>query len=660
MDKGYFADVLVQKSGRATTFTYAIPTNLASKISPGLVVTVPLRGRKAIGVVMQIKPYIISGIKNVKAIDTIIDADLKLTALQLNLASWMSDYFVAPLHSCVFSFLPILQGRSTLEKNSDEIKNRRDKIKNDLSLSDEQSSSLAKITNSTKPTLLHGVTGSGKTEVYLRRAEDIIKADGQCLILIPEIALTPQTLARFTERFGSTVAAWHSELKATERRQVWWSVRDQNINLIVGSRSAIFLPFQTLKLIVIDEEHEHTYFQESAPRYDARTIALEMHRRANIQLIFGSATPSLERVWQASTNQIELAVMRSRVSARPTPETTLVDLRQEPTNQSLLSGPLSDAISDTLAAKRQTVILLNRRGHASSALCTSCGFILLCKNCDIPLTVHDASSRRVNVQCHHCDLKAPMPSICPKCRVQTLEYRGFGTERIAEALSEQFSDARILRMDRDSTQERAIIDKMYHDFAAHKYDILIGTQMIAKGWDVPSVDLVGVLLAESGLFLPDYHSSANTFNLLVQVAGRSGRGDQIGQTIIQTFNPESALIRAVAKHDFGTFAKAELKHRRLFNYPPFSTIVRFVFQHVDRHKCVNESDKIARLLNAQVQDSTDHILGPTPCYFERLRGKYRWHIICKLNNADEIIEVKQIGRNLPSPWIVEVDPGQLL
>lgn len=660
MDKGYFADVLVQKSGRATTFTYAIPTNFSSKISPGLVVTVPLRGRKAIGVVMQIKPYIISGIKNVKAIDTIIDADLKLTSLQLNLAKWMSDYFVAPLHSCIFSFLPILQGRSTLEKNSDEIKNRRDKIKNDLSLSDEQSSSLAKITKSTKPSLLHGVTGSGKTEVYLRRAEDIIKDGGQCLILIPEIALTPQTLARFTERFGSTVAAWHSELKATERRQVWWGVRDQNINLIVGSRSAIFLPFQNLKLIVIDEEHEHTYFQESAPRYDARTIALEMHRRAKIQLIFGSATPSLERVWQASTNQIELAVMKSRVSARPTPETTLVDLRQEPTNQSLLSGPLSDAISDTLAAKRQTVILLNRRGHASSALCKTCGFILLCRNCDIPLTVHDATSPNINLQCHHCNLKSKMISHCPKCRAETLEYRGFGTERVAEALSEQFTDARILRMDRDSTQERAIIDKMYHDFAARKYDILIGTQMIAKGWDVPSVDLVGVLLAESGLFLPDYHSSANTFNLLVQVAGRSGRGDQIGRTIIQTFNPESALIRAVAKHDFGTFAKAELKHRRLFNYPPFSTIVRFVFQHVDRHKCVNETDKIARLLNTQVKDSTDHILGPTPCYFERLRGKYRWHIICKLDNVDEITAVKQIGRDLPSPWIVEVDPGQLL
>ncbi len=659
MSTQHFADILVQKSGRSAIFTYSIPSTLNDQILPGMVVKVPLRGRSAFGVVWQIKPYIVRGIKNVKNITAIIDPDLKLTQAQMELAKWMSDYFVAPLNICVFSFLPILQGRPTVKLGLDEIKTRHDETKNRLKLSDEQLSALDAIARSTKPVLLHGVTGSGKTEVYLRRAEMILSTGGQVLMLIPEIALTPQTLARFTERFGTIVAAWHSELKATERRRIWWQVRDQKIKLIVGSRSAIFLPFQNLKLLIIDEEHEHSYYQESAPRYDARTIAVEMFQRNKMQLIFGSATPSLERVWQASSNQMTLAALKYRVSARPTPETTLVDLRQEPTNQSLLSGPLSDAISNTLDNHRQTVILLNRRGHASSALCRACGFIVLCRNCDIPMTVHNAGSSNVNLQCHHCDLRYVMPSACPNCRNGALEYHGFGTERIAAELAKQFKGARVLRMDRDSTSKREMIDKMYHDFAARKYDILIGTQMIAKGWDVPSVDLVGVLLAESGLFLPDYHSSANTFNLLVQVAGRSGRGDQIGRTIIQTFNPESALIRAVAKHDFGAFVKAELKARRQFNYPPFSHIVRFVFQHSDVSKCQHESEGLVRHLK-KVIENHENMLGSTPCYFERLRGKARWHIICKLNNDNEISAVKKIGRDLQSPWVVEVDPGQLL
>ncbi len=702
-----YADILVNGSGRAALFTYAIPLELADQIKEGSVVIVPLRQKKAFGIIWKIQTSDVrsqmSGKKYaIKPIIKIIHPDLQLLPYQKELAKWMADEFVAPLVDCAFSFLPILKkppkelkseirnpsfdqssGRPEPAERAKSETNSNDRnlkhldldivsnlvlgasdLQSKLLLTDEQRNALKIIIESTKPVLLHGVTGSGKTELYLQYADAVLKQGKQVIILVPEIALTPQTKKRFVERFGDVVEVWHSELSAAERRAAYWAVRQGQKRLIVGSRSAIFLPTDNLGLVVIDEEHERSFYQESSPRYQTRVVAEKLCEITGAQLILGSATPSLESVWQASTGHYALARLTERVTKAAMPESVIVDLRQHRTfgDSSLISEPLHQYLNATLAAERQAVLLLNRRGSATAAVCTTCGTILLCKNCNVPMTIHLHGGAPLSngvLQCHHCDRRVPLPALCPSCNSPTLNLRGFGTEKIQLELQQLFPEARILRMDRDTTSERAIIDTMYHDFAAHKYDILLGTQMIAKGWDIPSVDLVGILLAESGLLLPDFRAAEHTFSLLVQASGRSGRGNRPGKTIIQTYQPDHPLIHAAAAHDFGSFIKAELKTRRQFNYPPFSTVIRLLYQHHSQAKCRVETDALAHGITQTKIDGLT-LLGPAPCFFDRLRGRYRFHIICKIENDQGVQALKKLVRPLKSPWVIECNPPQLL
>lgn len=667
MQPPLLVDVLVPRSGKDSIFTYVVPDEMAESIDIGHVVTVPIRQRHSYGIVWnRIGDKQKNASYQFRPIKKIVHLDLKLLPHIRELGIWMSEYYMAPVADCIFTMIPILKkppkgiDQSIISPEGFSKLAQAGTAK--FELTHAQSMALTLVKKSTKPILLHGVTGSGKTEVYLQRAGELLAEGKQVLILVPEIALTPQTKKRFSERFGNIVDVWHSDLAAAERREIFWKVYKEKIRLVVGSRSALFLPFKKLGMIAIDEEHEKSYYQESSPRYNTRTVAEKLCKLTGAQLVLGSATPSLESVWKASTNHYALATMQNRVTEHSLPESLIIDLRQEQMQgDSFISYSLLQQLTDTLKQERQAVLLLNRRGHATSALCTTCGTILLCRNCNIPLTVHHADgSQNPTLQCHHCNHHELLSSICPVCKSSTLNTRGIGTEKVESQLQELLPSARILRMDRDTTASRNIIDQMYHDFANHGYDILVGTQMIAKGWDIPRVDLVGVLLAEGGLMLPDYHAAETTFNLLVQVSGRSGRGGRPGLTVFQTYQPDHPLIQAAAKHNFSAFVKNELKNRKAFHYPPFSHIVRLLYQHRDKEKCLKEIVARTVLLSNQLGSQQGTILGPSPCFFDRLRGKYRYHTIIKVMDKSTLDYLRTVIKELRPPWVVEIDPPQML
>lgn len=652
-----YVDILVSGSGPKDTFTYSWPEKIKETPSIGLIVRVPLKNKLITGVVIGLRKHF-SATYEVREVKRVVDPLLKLTSQQLALAKWMSEKYLAPYSDCIMSFLPVTTPppKNIIETNLNEVAINKTKIK----LNDEQLAALEIIRNGHKPILLHGVTGSGKTEIYIETTRETLALGKSALILVPEIALTPQTLNRFESQFNGLVAVWHSGLTDAERRSSFWQILTGKNKIIVGSRSALFLPLQNLGLIVIDEEHEKSYFQESSPRYNSIELSEQIANQAQAKLILGSATPSLESVWKASTKQYLLAKLTKRPLGMVLPETILIDLKQEKLLRNrVISGSLENYIRDVLGDKKQVVLLLNRRGYSTVEMCGDCGYVQMCSSCNVPLTAHYYSKQIPVFICHHCHKQEGGILECPICKSVNIKLKGFGTERVDEELKGLFPEAKVLRMDKDTTTDKANISTMYKDFAMQKYDILLGTQMIAKGWDIPNVDLVGVLSAENGLLLPDYHSSANTFNLLVQVSGRSGRAKKIGRTVIQTYQPENPIIRAAANHDYSTFIKHELKTRKEFNYPPFSDVVRLVYQHSNLVKCEKTATEVAYGIIHQNIQNVD-IIGPSPCFLEKLHGKYRFQILIKIMDKSSLNLIKAAASQLKYPWAVEINPSQVL
>ncbi|MFA6082265.1 MAG: primosomal protein N' [Patescibacteria group bacterium] len=645
------AEVLVSRSGQKDIFSYTIPEKLSTVLEVGHVVKVPLKNKIVDGVVWDINSstpnYTLKPIKN------IIDPELKLLPHQKELAIWMSKQYLAPLSDCVFAFLPVFT--KSVESTPKEVPVHVGGDK--LELTEAQTHALSIINASEKPILLYGVTGSGKTEVYLRCAEKIINQNLDGLILVPEIALTPQTLARFTDRFGISVAVWHSQLSTSERRRIYWQIRHGQVKLVVGSRSALFLPFSNLKLIVIDEEHESSYYQESSPRYHTRAVAGQLAKQLKAKLILGSATPSLDSITQVSMKKYDISKLENRINQPFLPENVIVDLRQHRLNGGLISDPLKEYITQTLEKQKQVVLLLNRRGTSASLFCTTCGHIIFCPNCNVPLTFHVARGRSI-MRCHHCDYADDAPALCPNCQSDSLKHRGSGTEKIESELHQLFPQARLLRMDKDTTVKRDSIAEMYQQFAAHNYDILLGTQMIAKGWDIANVNLVGIVLAESGLMLPDFRAAERTASLLIQASGRSGRGADRGMTVIQTYQPDHPIIKFAAMHQYGQFAQIELASRREFHYPPFNSLIRLLYQHTDMQKCVDETAKMHQLLSKSL--SGVELVGPSSCFYDKIRGRYRYHILIKILDEGQIDQVKSQIQDLTKPWVIEINPESVL
>ncbi len=481
--------------------------------------------------------------------------------------------------------------------------------------------------------LLHGVTGSGKTEVYLRAISEILAEGGGAIMLVPEIALTPQTVERLRGRFGDTVAVLHSHLPEGDRYEQWHSIRQGRARVAVGARSAVFAPVHDLRLIVVDEEHEPSYKQEECPRYQARDVAVMRGRFESCAVVLGSATPSLESYYNARHGKYELIEMPHRVDHRCMPRMQIVDMRVEAQRRggglSVFSRPLIEAMRTRLERGEQTMLFLNRRGYASSLVCPACGFVAECDACSLAMTYHRSSDTLI---CHWCDARSRVPDACPGCGDKAFKYSGIGTQRVESALAKICPKARIVRMDRDTTRAKDAYENILGDFRQGKIDVLVGTQMIAKGLDFPNVTLIGVIQADTALHMPDFRASERTFQLLTQVAGRAGRGDVPGEVIVQTFTPYHEAVQAARRLDYAGFFDREIEFRRELAYPPHARMSRVIFSGAKESEVAAFARRAGEALHAALS-SRATMVGPAPAPMARVRNVYRYHLMARSTAA---------------------------
>jgi primosomal protein N' (replication factor Y) len=542
--------------------------------------------------------------------------------------------------------------------------------------------------------LLHGVTGSGKTEIYLRAADVALQHGRQAIVLVPEISLTPQTIRRFAARFPQGLGIIHSDLSAGERYDTWRRIRAGQIQLVIGPRSALFAPLPDIGLIVLDEEHDGSYKQDDImPAYHARDVALQIARQHGSTVILGSATPDMGTYYRATeTKEIQLVELprrvlchRSQIEAgraqlaraqtryRPLgpgysdvyvaelPPVRVVDMRHElrAGNHHMFSRALQAEIRRVLADGEQAILFLNRRGAATFVMCRDCGHVIRCPRCEVPLTFHLKGQQ---LTCHHCNHHQPVPYVCPRCDSRRIKHFGAGTQRVERALHELLPSARLLRWDSDTTREKGSHEALLDRFVEHEADVLIGTQMIAKGLDLPLVTLVGVVSADTALHLPDFRSAERTFQLLEQVSGRAGRGLRGGQVIVQTYTPEHYAIQAAAKHDYRDFYARECAFRRRAGYPPFARLARLLYQSADLSRCRERATELAAVLAYRIeQDSFSSIslIGPAPAFLRRLHGRWRWQILLRAGRPSDL-EAALTQLELPPGWRLDIDPLDVL
>jgi primosomal protein N' (replication factor Y) len=517
------------------------------------------------------------------------------------------------------------------------------------------------------PYLLHGVTGSGKTEVYIRAMRLALELGRGALMMVPEIALTPVFSRRLRAHFGDRVAIFHSSLSPGERFDEWTRVRNGDARVVIGTRSAVFAPVQNLGLVVVDEEHESSYRQQESPQYNGRDTAIVRAQKESAVVVLGSATPSLESFHNARAGKYRYLQMPQRIANRPMASATLIDMRQvfdRHKKPRVFSDELLQAIEDTHARGEQAIVLLNRRGYSSFVLCRTCGETIQCPNCDVTLTYH--RSERV-ILCHYCNHRQAAPTKCPSCDGKYIYYVGEGTEQIEEMLKKQFPSLRIARIDRDTTARRRTFEKSLTDFSEGRLDMLVGTQMLAKGHDYPNVTLVGVVSVDLGLALPDFRSAERTFQLLTQVAGRAGRGDRAGQVLIQTYHPHHYALLHASAQDYQGFYDEEIKHRQNLAYPPFVSLASLLIHGTDLGRVRADALLLRKALDRANPDRTCRILGPAPAPLARLKGEHRFQMLVKSRSrrqlrtlADTALkEVAEQGVNLRSIKL-EIDPVSVM
>ncbi|WP_341282365.1 primosomal protein N' [Paenibacillus sp. FSL H8-0537] len=532
--------------------------------------------------------------------------------------------------------------------------------------------------------LLHGVTGSGKTEVYLQAIQHCLKQGKQAIVLVPEIALTPQMVERFKGRFGDAVAVLHSRLSNGERYDEWRKIRSRKVQVAIGARSAIFAPFERIGLVIIDEEHESSYKQEESPKYHARDVSVQRARQHGAAVVLGSATPSLESYAAASRRPAEgressLLPMPDRVGGRPLPPVTVIDMRAELAagNRSMFSRTLHEGLVQRLERGEQTVLLLNRRGYSTFVMCRSCGYTALCPHCDISLTYHQKSRL---LRCHYCGHAEQAPQTCPSCESEHIRFFGTGTQRVEEELAKLFPGIRVIRMDVDTTTEKNAHEKLLKRFGDREADVLLGTQMVAKGLDFPYVTLVGVIAADTSLNLPDFRSAERTFQLLTQVAGRAGRHQLPGEVVVQTYSPEHYAVTTAQKHDYIRFVEEELKHRGVMGYPPYCRLVLVTMSHEQLALLSSVSEQFAERLRELAADEgvlgplgaglprALEVLGPVASPISRMKDRYRFQCVIKYRGN---IDVPALLRGALAPFIagspqklvqfsIDVDPQVIL
>jgi primosomal protein N' (replication factor Y) len=517
------------------------------------------------------------------------------------------------------------------------------------------------------PVLIHGVTGSGKTEIYLQAIEYALRQGKDSIVLVPEIALTPQTVERFRARFaGQPIAVLHSHLSAGERHDQWHQIRNGQAHIVIGARSAIFAPVGALGLIIVDEEHETSYKQDEAPRYNARDVAVMRGQLEQAAVVLGSATPAIESFYNADRRRYVLTSLPQRVDNQKMPLMRIVDMRQEMLRQKrlhVLSRKLHDAIEARLAKREQVILFLNRRGYATHLFCPKCGYIAECPNCSVKLTYHKKAEQ---LTCHLCGLVKPAPKICPApdCRDPAIRYAGMGTEKVEEAIAQAFPKARVQRMDSDTMTKKSLYREIFKNFRVGKIDILVGTQMIAKGLHFPNVTLVGIIFADMALHLPDFRAGERTFQLLVQVAGRAGRGDVEGEVIVQSFTPFHPAIQYARQHDFLGFYDQEIEYRRQLRYPPITRMISLTFRSRSEDRARFFAEAYARELRKQIA-ATDVLADPTPAPLAKVQNQYRYHVIVRgekiMRLTGAVAKVMAGLKRDPDVHVaVDVDPQSLL
>lgn len=496
--------------------------------------------------------------------------------------------------------------------------------------------------------LLYGITGSGKTEVYIKLVEDVVKLGKTAIVLVPEISLTHQIAKRFYEVFGSDVAILHSSLSEGEKYDEYLKIYNGEVHVVVGTRSAIFAPVNNLGIIIIDEEDASTYKQDNNPRYHAKDIAIYRAKYNNIPLLLGSATPSLDSKARADKGVYTLLTLNKRVGNAKIPKVYVVNMEQEMKKRNMIfSDLLKDKIKEKLKKEEQVILLLNRRGFSTYITCSNCGFTYKCPNCDITLTYHKSTN---NLICHYCGYQKPCDNVCPKCGEKALNYFGLGTEKLEEKLKELFPSSKIIRMDQDTTSRKGSHERIIEDFKNEKYNILLGTQMISKGLDFPKVTLVGVINADTTLNIPNFKASENTFALLHQVAGRSGRNSSCGEVIIQTFNPDNYVIKCVLENSYDLFYLNEMKFRKVLKYPPYFYLVSIKVIGKDYQKTIDTSKKVKNYLDKNLENVI--VLGPTTASVFKFNNEYRMQIILKYKYCDNL---KSILKELDSLFSINKD-----
>ena len=542
--------------------------------------------------------------------------------------------------------------------------------KNNITLTDEQNQAVLTIVRSINerkfaPFLLYGITGSGKTEVYINAIKKVRSLGKSALMLVPEISLTPQMEERFFNAFEEDIAILHSHLNERERWSEWKKIKSGESKIVIGARSAIFAPLENIGIIIVDEEHENSYKQDSAPRYNGRDVAIVRAKMSEAVVVLGSATPSLESWKNAKEQKYELIKLENRPLDFNIPIAKIIDMRSEDEHNEMLSAELAAKITEKLEKKEQVILLQNRRGHSSFVQCITCGKLFECKNCDISMKYHSYNNELI---CHYCGLKIPMPRKCPDCGSYLFNFGSAGTQQLEKYLEQRFPTARILRMDSDTATKKDSYDSMFERMQNGSVDILLGTQMIAKGLDFPNVTLVGVVSADIGLSFPDFRAAEKTFQLITQVAGRCGRGEKAGEVFIQTYNPEHYAVVNGMKQNFIRFSEVELDLRKQLNYPPFYRIGRIFFT-ADKEKFLIENlrknQQILTQLRNLLPPSKLYILGPTAAPITKIQNKFRYHIVLKAASATILSKaINYLTKNLILPasikQVVDIDPYNLL
>lgn len=682
------------------TFDYIVPFKYIEKIKIGMRVKVPFASRELEGFVLDLVNSTDDNYE-LKEIISIVDTEPILNNELLHLGQFMSKKYFSTLISCYQTMLPKAlkaQNKTTINKkmikyvelcsNSfPKLKPNQEKIveylringkvkkeevnkisvsgvntlikngiiieslieeyrlvtkdinkeKETFKLTVEQQEAKNKILSQTQSSvfLLHGVTGSGKTVVYMEIVEEMLNRGKDSIFLVPEISLTPQMVYHFKSRFGDEVAVLHSRLSEGEKYDEYRKIVEGKVHIVVGARSAVFAPFKNLGAIIIDEEHTTSYKQDNNPKYSAIEIAIERAKNNNAIVILGSATPSLETYARSIKGLYTLVELKHRVNTNNLPLVEIVDMSKEKHRGSIFSSRLITEVNKRLEEHEQIILLLNRRGYSSFITCSNCGYTAKCPHCDITLTYHKTSN---TLRCHYCGYADKMNDICPSCGEKAIKTLGTGTEKVEEEIKKVFN-ARVVRMDLDTTSKKGSHEKIITAFKNHECDILLGTQMIAKGLDFSNVTLVGVINADTSLMIPNYRSNEYTFQLLMQTAGRSGRGEKKGSVIIQTFNPEHYAITLASKHDYIDFFKQEMEVRRKLSYPPYYYLIYIKVIGKDYNKISVESNKIASILTRELKNSK--ILGPTTCSVFKLNGLFRFGIIIKYKKEEKMEEVLQ-------------------